>query len=310
MKAKGILQRKNRKDPESKDVEALSTHRVWPPTRAGALKLPPPPRPCGLAERGGGDLRLWTWVRHRQAPGGTAAPHHTIFRRGKEGLKGVVESRHEEERPAVTRVRLWKRRKEKWDGWKIDCRPGADQTPLRTPFLTFSPKKYSQNTLFYILASLGAYYINMIGQFCCFMTFGMSQVIINNKAILIFAGTFSPIWQHPYLFFISGISSIYTWGHGLAGGPTPPPSLTVWRVYSRWKTLIRAATDAKNRTPLLRARPPGGGSNALPRVVFPSFELYSGTRRRREPAKPLLSRYNLELPLRKNQIDCRAGVII
>ena len=151
----------------------------------------------------------------------------------------------------------------------------------------------------------------MIGQFCCFMTFGMSQVIINNKAILIFAGTFSPIWQHPYLFFISGISSIYTWGHGLPGGPTPPPSLTVWRVYSRWKTLIRAAGDAKNRTPLLRALPPGGGSNALPRVVFPrlSFILGHGAAE---------SRQNLSFPniisnslFEKNQNDCRgAGVII
>ena len=33
--------------------------------------------------------------------------------------------------------------------------------------------------------------------------------------------------------------------------------------------MIWAATDAKNRTPLLWGLPPGGGSAALPLVVFP-----------------------------------------
>ena len=35
--------------------------------------------------------------------------------------------------------------------------------------------------------------------------------------------------------------------------------------------MIWAATDAKNRTPLLWGLPPGGGSTALPPVVFLSL---------------------------------------
>ena len=62
--------------------------------------------------------------------------------------------------------------------------------------------------------------------------------------------------------------------------------------------MIWAATDAKNRTPLLWGLPPGGGSPALPPVVFLSFPEQGfilghggGGEGREGETQPLLSRY-------------------
>ena len=81
---------------------AVTTHRVGALARAGALKLlPPAPGSSGLAESlAGANLRLRTGGRDRELGPGL---HAGVAGRGKERLKGVVESRHEEERPGDTR---------------------------------------------------------------------------------------------------------------------------------------------------------------------------------------------------------------
>ena len=106
--------KREKKKGEEGDREAVavgvvrSTHRVRSATRAGTLKLLPPPRASRLAERGCANLCLRAGVCHREPSRGTCGSDGAtgIVRRGKEGLKGVVKSRHEEERPEVTKVRL------------------------------------------------------------------------------------------------------------------------------------------------------------------------------------------------------------